>query len=190
MNQEIKLPKPMGDKLAGTQTEKNLHTALSAESQAYVRYLLFAHRAKSDGYVKVAQIFEETARNESEHAEIWFNLLGGLDATEGNLKVAMNGEHFEWEKMYHEFAQKAKEEGFDELAGRFERVAAIERRHEERYRTYLNQVSDGASFKAAEGETGTVWVCLACGQIWAGEKAPEHCPTCGHPQGYFARYKG
>ena len=136
----VPTPAPLKDRLEGTKTQQNLHTALSGESQAHLRYTWFADKAKKDGYEKVAQIFTETARNEAEHAEIWFTLLGGMEESAKNLEVAANGEHFEWDKMYREFAETAREEGFEEIAGRFERVAAIERRHEERYLKYKKQL--------------------------------------------------
>lgn len=179
---------PLGDKIAGTKTEQNLHTALAAESQAYLRYNIFASKAKKEGYVRVSQIFEEIAHNEFEHAEIWFSLLGGAGDTERNLSAAAEGEKFEWTKMYAEFAKTARAEGFEDVAGRFERIAAIEQRHEERYRKNLGMLESGHTFRVDEGEQGVVWVCLACGQIVKGDTAPQLCPTCGHPQGYFARY--
>lgn len=188
MNTTIPAPMPMKDKIAGTKTETNLHTALSGESQAHLRYKWFASKARKDGFEKVAQIFEETARNEAEHAEIWFTLLGGMEESEKNLEVAANGEHFEWDKMYREFAETARAEGLDEIAGRFERVAAIERRHEERYLKYKKQLEDGHTFVKMEDEDRVVWICLACGQIIVGDSAPEQCPTCGHPKAYFARF--
>ena len=184
----VPAPVPLKDRLEGTKTQENLHTALSGESQAHLRYTWFASKARKDGFEKVAQIFEETARNEAEHAEIWFTLLGGMDESEKNLEVAANGEHFEWDKMYREFAETAKEEGFDEIAGRFERVAAIERRHEERYLKYQKQLADGNAFVKTAEDGNTPWICLACGQLIASENAPEHCPTCGHPKAYFARF--
>ncbi len=187
---DFEVPVPAGEKLKGTKTEENLHTALSGESQAYQRYRWFASRAREEGYIGIAQIFEETARNESEHAETWFKILGGAEETVRNLEVAAAGEHFEWDEMYREFAATAREEGFEDIALRFERVAAIERRHEERYLASRDRVANGCEFKIADGESGTVlWVCLACGQIWSGDSAPEHCPSCGNPQGYFTRYK-
>ncbi len=188
MNLTVPAPAPEKTRLEGTKTEQNLHTAMSGESQAYLRYQWFANKAKKEGYEKIAKIFEETARNEFEHAEIWFTLLGGMGTTDQNLDVAANGEHFEWDKMYREFAETAREEGFDEIAGRFERVAAIERRHEERYLKYKKQMSDGHVFVKMQDESQVVWVCLACGQLIAADNAPEHCPTCGHPQAYFARF--
>jgi rubrerythrin len=188
MNATVPAPTPLKDRLEGSKTQENLHTALSGESQAHLRYTWFASKARKDGYEKVTQIFEETARNEAEHAEIWFTLLGGREDSEKNLEVAANGEHFEWDKMYREFAETAREEGFDEIAGRFERVAAIERRHEERYLKYQKQLADGNAFVKTEEDGNTPWICLACGQLISNDQAPEHCPTCGHPKAYFARF--
>ena len=182
MNATVPAPTPLKDRLEGSKTQENLHTALSGESQAHLRYTWFASKARKDGYEKVAQIFEETARNEAEHAEIWFTLLGGMEESEKNLEVAANGEHFEWDKMYREFAETAREEGFDEIAGRFERVAAIERRHEERYLKLLANIENDEVFKKNEK---TVWICRNCGHIVDSESAPELCPVCAHPQAYF-----
>lgn len=188
MTSDIQVPKPMKKQLEGTKTEENLHTALSGEAQAYLRYLWFASKAKAEGYHKIAEIFEQTANNESEHAEIWFTILGGEGVTERNLAAAAAGEHFEWSEMYKQFAQTAREEGFDEIAGRFERVAAIERRHENRFEKYRTELEGGHAFLKYEDEERVVWVCLACGQIIVGDTPPENCPTCGSPKGHFARF--
>ena len=140
-------------RLKGSKTETNLHTALSGESQAYLRYKYFEAKAKSDGYVEVSRIFCETAENEKEHAEIWFKLLGGVSSTEDNLNAAAGGEHFEWATMYSQFAAEAKEEGFYEIAALFERVASIERAHEERYTTQLNKIRSGEMFRSDSDST-------------------------------------
>ena len=171
------------EKLKGTKTEQNLHTALSGESQAYLRYKWFEAKAKKDGYVDVANIFCETAANEKEHAEIWFNYLGGLGGTEQNLSVAANGEHFEWESMYSQFASEAREEGFEPLALLFEKVASIEKAHEARYRCQYNKIKNGEMFKS--NSSHTKWICLNCGYIIEGNEPPAVCPTCMHPKGYF-----
>ncbi|MBR2387701.1 MAG: rubrerythrin family protein [Clostridia bacterium] len=171
------------ERLKGTKTEQNLHTALSGESQAYLRYKWFEAKAKKDGYVDVASIFCETAGNEKEHAEIWFNYLGGLGDTEHNLSVAANGEHFEWESMYAQFAKEAREEGFEPLALLFERVASIEKMHEARYRCQYNKIKNGEMFKS--NSSHTKWICLNCGYIIEGSEPPAVCPTCMHPKGYF-----
>ena len=173
------------EKLKGTKTEVNLHTALSGESQAYLRYKWFEAKAKKDGYVEIADIFCETAENEKEHAEIWFNYLGGLGDTERNLDAAANGEHFEWESMYAQFAREAREEGFEPLAKLFERVASIEKIHEARYAKYKNRLANGELFTSSS-ET-TKWICLNCGYVVEAKEPPAVCPTCMHPQGYFKR---
>ncbi len=171
------------DALSGTKTEQNLHTALSGESQAYIRYKLFEAKAKQDGFVEISEIFCETAHNEKEHAEIWFRYLGGYSTTDKNLEVAASGEHFEWDTMYSEFAATAREEGFEELAALFERVASIEKMHEERYEKYRRRLLDGKTFSSDSDETE--WICLNCGYVVKGKNPPPICPTCRHPQAYF-----
>ena len=173
------------EKLKGTKTEVNLHTALSGESQAYLRYKWFEAKAKKDGYVEIADIFCETADNEKEHAEIWFNYLGGLGDTERNLDAAANGEHFEWESMYAQFAREAREEGFEPLAKLFERVASIEKMHEARYAKYKNRLANGELFTSSS-ET-TKWICINCGYVVEAKEPPAVCPTCMHPKGYFKK---
>lgn len=171
------------DALKGTKTEQNLHTALSGESQAYIRYKLFEAKARQDGFIDIAQIFCETADNEKEHAEIWFRYLGGWHTTEKNLEAAAGGEHFEWETMYAQFAEEAKNEGFGELAALFERVASIEKMHEDRYEKQRRKILDGKAFSSDSEETE--WICLNCGYVIKGKTPPPICPTCRHPQGYF-----
>ena len=173
------------EKLKGTKTETNLHTALSGESQAYLRYKWFEERAKNDGFVEISQIFNETAANEKEHAEIWFKCLGGWSSTENNLNTAAGGEHFEWETMYAQFASEAREEGFEDIAKLFERVASIEKNHEERFVSYLNSVRDGKVFTS--DSTQTKWICLNCGYVVTAKEPPKICPTCSYPQGYFKK---
>ena len=168
--------------LKGSQTEKNLWTAFQGESMARNKYSYFASRAKKDGYVQIANIFEETAANEKEHAKIWFKLLGGIGDTVENLKAAADGENYEWTDMYDGFAKTAKEEGFDEIAELFLGVAAIEKEHEERYRKLLNNIEGGLVF-SRDGDM--IWQCSNCGHIHIGKKAPEVCPVCNHPQSYF-----
>ena len=175
------------ESLKGTKTEENLHTALSGESQAYLRYKWFEKKAKQDGYVEVGQIFAETADNEKEHAEIWFKYLGGWSSTEKNLDAAASGEHFEWETMYADFARVAREEGFEQIAMLFDNVAAIEKRHEERYKTYYEKVKSGKMFSAEDSQTK--WICLNCGYVAVGKEPPKICPTCSVGQGYFKEYK-
>ena len=170
--------------LKGSKTEKNLEYAFAGESQARNKYTYFASKAKKDGYVQISKIFEETAGNEKEHAKIWFKILEGGDikSTEENLVAAAAGEHEEWTEMYKNFAEEAKEEGFDEIAFLFEKVAAIEKEHEERYNTLLKNVRGGSVFKKEED---IVWICSNCGHVFIGPEPPEKCPVCAHPQAYF-----
>lgn len=170
--------------LKGSRTEANLMTAFAGESQARNKYTYYASKAKKDGYVQIAQIFEETANNEKEHAKIWFKLLhdGGIPTTIENLKDAAEGENYEWTEMYAEFAVVAKEEGFDHIAALFEMVAKIEKEHEERYKKLLANIDGGVVFSK---DNDIVWVCSNCGHIHIGKKAPELCPVCAHPQAYF-----
>lgn len=174
------------EKLKGTKTETNLHTALSGESQAYLRYRWFEAKAKEDGYIEVANIFSETANNEKEHAEIWFRYLGGYSSTADNLEVAANGENFEWSTMYAQFASEAREEGFESIAFLFEKVADIEKMHEERYRKYHDTVKNGKAFTSDAATTR--WICLNCGHVITAKEPPALCPVCSHPQGYFKKY--
>ena len=169
--------------LNGTRTEANLQTAFAGESMARNKYTFFASKAKKDGYVQIAKIFEETAANEKEHAKIWFKLLnGGIDDTAANLKAAAEGENYEWTDMYATFAKEAREEGFDHIADLFEMVGAIEKEHEERYRRLLRNVEDKLVF-SRDGDC--VWQCSNCGHIVVGRQAPEVCPVCAHPKAYF-----
>lgn len=170
--------------LKGTRTEQNLMVAFAGESQARNKYTYFASKARKEGYVQIARIFEETADNEKEHAKLWFKLLegGSVKDTASNLKAAAEGENFEWTDMYAGFAKEAREEGFDEIAALFEGVAAIEKEHEERYRRLLERVEGEAVF-SRDGDA--IWQCSNCGHICVGKKAPEVCPVCAHPQAYF-----
>ena len=169
--------------LKGTKTEQNLMTAFAGESQARNKYTYYASKAKKDGYEQIAAIFEETAGNEKEHAKIWFKLLhDGMPDTKTNLLDAANGENYEWTDMYAEFAKTAKEEGFDHIAYLFEEVGKIEKEHEERFRKLLNNIEAGKVFV---DEQPKMWICRNCGHIHFGEKAPEVCPVCEHPQSYF-----
>ena len=172
----------MANKYAGTQTEKNLQAAFAGESQARNKYTYFASRAKKDGYEQIAALFLKTAENEKEHAKIWFKELEGIGDTAENLLAAAEGENFEWTDMYEGFARTAEEEGFDELAKKFRLIAAIEKHHEERYRALLKNVETAAVFEKSEIK---IWECRNCGHIVIGEKAPDICPTCAHPQAYF-----
>ena len=170
--------------LKGTKTEQNLMTAFAGESQARNKYTYYASKAKKDGYVQIAKIFEETADNEKEHAKLWFKLLegGSVKDTISNLKAAAEGENFEWTDMYAGFAKEAREEGFDHIAALFEGVAAIEKEYEERYRKLLERVQGDVVF-SRDGDV--IWQCSNCGHICVGKKAPEVCPVCAHPQAYF-----
>ena len=187
MEREFQKGNVTPDALRGTKTEQNLHTALSGESQAHLRYKLFEEAARKDGYIEIADIFCETAANEKEHAEIWFRFLGGWSTTEENLNRAKDGEHFEWTTMYAQFAEEAREEGFGFLAGLFDRVASIEKLHEERYGAYLEKVRENTVFKA--DSDSTKWICLNCGYVVEGKQPPDFCPVCQHEKGYFALNK-
>ena len=170
--------------LKGTKTEKNLQEAFAGESQARNKYTYWASKAKKDGYVQIAAIFEETANNEKEHAKMWFKLLegGAIKSTPENLAAAAGGENFEWTDMYARMAREAREEGFEEIAEKFEAVAAIEKEHEERYRKLLKNIEDRRVF-SKDGDV--IWQCSNCGHIVIGKQAPEECPVCNHPQAYF-----
>ena len=170
--------------LKGTKTEKNLLDAFAGESMARNKYDYFASKAKKDGYVQIAAIFEETAKNEKEHAKMWFKYLegGAIKATTENLAAAAAGENVEWTDMYDRMAREAEEEGFTEIAEKMRGVAAIEKEHEERYRKLLKNIEDEVVF-SRDGDV--IWHCSNCGHIVVGKKAPEVCPVCNHPQSYF-----
>ena len=168
--------------LKGSKTEKNLLAAFAGEAQANTKYNYFASAAKKEGYEQIGAIFQETANNEKEHAKIWFKLLNGIGNTSENLKSAAAGENYEWTDMYKNFAKDAKEEGFTDIARLFELVAAIEKRHEERYRKLLKNIEENKVFSRSEQK---IWICRNCGHIYIGKNAPEKCPTCSHPKSYF-----
>jgi len=172
--------------LKGTKTEQNLMSAFAGESQARNKYTYYASQAKKEGYVQISKIFEETANNEKEHAKLWFKELhdGKVPDTMTNLLDAAEGEMFEWTDMYANFAKEAREEGFEKIAVLFEKVAQIEKAHEERYRKLLASVENKTVFVSKDI---VVWECANCGHIHVGEKAPELCPVCNHPQAYFFR---
>ncbi|MDO4612313.1 MAG: rubrerythrin family protein [Candidatus Saccharibacteria bacterium] len=172
------------NKYEGTRTLENLKKAFAGESEARNKYSYFASKAKKDGFEQIAAIFEETAANEKEHAKMWFKELhgGAVPGTEENLEAAAAGENYEWTDMYNEFAKVAREEGFEELAQKFEGVAAIEKTHEERYLKLLANVREKKVF-SKDGEA--IWICRNCGHIVIGKDAPELCPVCAHPQAYF-----
>ncbi len=169
-------------KYSGTQTEKNLEAAFAGESQARNKYTYFASVAKKEGYEQIAELFLKTADNEKEHAKMWFKELNGIGDTPQNLEHAADGENYEWTDMYENFAKTAEEEGFKALAIKFRMVAAIEKRHEERYRALLKNIETAAVFEKSEVK---VWECRNCGHIVVGTKAPQLCPVCAHPQSFF-----
>ena len=170
--------------LKGSKTEQNLLAAFRGESEARNKYTYFASKARKDGYEQIAEIFEETANQEKEHAKMWFKeLLGGeIPSTEDNLLNAAEGENFEWTDMYEEFAKVADEEGFKVLANKFRMVAKIEKSHEERYRKLLKNIKDKVVFSR---DADCIWQCRNCGHIVIGKKAPNVCPVCNHPQSFF-----
>ncbi len=171
------------ENLKGTKTEANLKIAFAGESEARNKYTYYASKAKKEGFEQIANLFLETANNEKEHAKIWFKLLhDGMPDTVENLKDAADGENYEWTDMYAKFAKEAKEEGFDHIAYLFEEVGKIEKEHEERYRKLLANIEGGLVF-SKDGDT--IWQCSNCGHIHVGQKAPEVCPVCNHPQAYF-----
>ncbi len=170
--------------LKGTKTERNLMAAFAGESEARNNYTFFASIARRDGYQQIAAIFEETAANEKEHAELWYKYLngGGFSATPENLAAAAEGERYENQEMYPQFAEEARQEGFHELAALFDRVAKVEKEHEERYRKLLANVENGLVF-SRDGDV--LWQCRNCGHIHFGKTAPQVCPVCSHEQAYF-----
>jgi len=181
--------------LKGSKTEKNILGAFAGESQARNRYTFFASKARKEGYIQIALIFEETANQEKEHAERLFKLLVGgeveiqasfpagiIGSTAENLKAAAGGEHYEWAEMYPGFAKVAREEGFEEIAAIFESIAVAEKQHEKRYLGLLNDIEKGTVFKK---DKPVVWRCLNCGYIHEGTEAPKVCPACAHPQAYY-----
>ena len=165
----------MANKYSGTQTEKNLEAAFAGESQARNKYTYFASVAKKEGFEQMAAIFLQTAENEKEHAKLWFKELEGIGNTAQNLAAAADGENYEWTDMYEGFAKTAE-------AARFRMVAAIEKRHEERYRALLHNIEAQEVFAKSEVK---VWECRNCGHIVVGKAAPQVCPVCAHPQSFF-----
>lgn len=170
--------------LKGSKTEKNLQTAFAGESQARNKYTYFANVARKEGMNQIAEIFEETARNEQEHARLWFEALGGIGNTDANLKAAAEGENYEWTTMYKKFAETAREEGFTKIAFQMDKVAEIEKQHEERYLKLLSNVENGKVFAGEESDT---WICGICGFQYTGANAPKACPVCGYPQSVFRK---
>jgi rubrerythrin len=172
--------------LKGSRTEANLLAAFAGESQARNKYTFYASQAKKEGFEQISAIFEETANNEKEHAKLWFKYLhnGTVGKTVTNLEDAAAGENFEWTKMYKEFAEVAKQEGFTEIAQTMELIASVEESHEKRYRKLISNLKEDVMFKCGEE---TVWICRNCGYIHIGKEAPAICPACKHPQAYFER---
>ncbi len=184
MKNEINRAPAAKKELKGTKTEKNLMEAFAGESMARNKYTYFASKAKKDGFVQISKIFEETAANEKEHAELWFKYLNGgqISDTAANLAEAAAGENAEWTDMYARMAKEAEEEGFIEIAAKFAMVGEIEKHHEERYRKLLKNIEDKVVF-SREGDC--IWQCSNCGHIVVGKAAPEECPVCHHAQAYF-----
>lgn len=169
-------------KYTGTKTEKNLMEAFSGESQARNKYTYYASAARKAGFVQMANIFEETANQEKEHAKMWFKEFHGIGNVEENLADAAAGENYEWTDMYKKMAEEAREEGFDHIAFLFEGVAAIEKEHEERYRKFVENIEGGLVF-SRDGDR--IWKCRNCGHIVVGKQAPDVCPVCAHPKAFF-----
>lgn len=170
--------------ISGSRTEANLQAAFAGESMARNKYTYFAAKAKKDGFEQIADYFNITAGNEKEHAELWFKLLegGSIHPTPDNLKIAIGGEHFEWTEMYKNFAQEARQEGFEDIAKMFEGVLEIEKHHEERFAALLSNIENDKVFK----KDGKVyWLCRNCGHIHEAPEAPQVCPVCSHPKSYF-----
>lgn len=167
-----------------SKTWKNLEAAFAGESQAAIKYQYYSSRAKKDGYEQIASIFDETSHNEKEHAKIWYKFLhdGQVGSTSENLGLAADGEKFEWTTMYEDFAGEARSEGYEDVAKKFEEVAAIEKEHEARYRELKKNVDEDIVFKS---DKVTVWKCRNCGYVHTGDSAPEVCPVCAHPQAFF-----
>lgn len=174
----------MDKKLQGTKTAENLMTAFSGESGARNKYTFFASKAKKEGYPTIAAIFEETAANEKEHAEMWYKYLNEIGTTPENLLAAAAGENFEWTDMYEKFAKEAEAEGFPEIAAKFRGVGQIEKNHEERFLTLAQQLKEQTLFA---GEAEVVWQCTNCGYRFVGKTAPKVCPICLHAREYFVR---
>ena len=175
--------------LHGSKTLENLKTAFAGESQARVKYQFFASQAKKDGYEQISEIFSETSDNEKEHAKIWYKLIQSAEtgeakvgSTKENLQAAIDGETYEYSDMYKDFAETARREGFEEIAERFEQVGNIEKDHEARFSKLLQNIDDDIVFKS---DKVTIWKCRNCGYVFTGDKAPEVCPVCNHPQSFF-----
>jgi rubrerythrin len=169
--------------LKGSKTEKNLMAAFAGESEARNKYTFFASKAKKEGFEQIAAIFQATADNEKEHAELWYKAFSGVGGTVENLLTAAAGENYEWTDMYKRFAEEAREEGFHKLAAQMEKVASVEAEHEKRYRKLAENIKHGTVFTSDADDT--VWICRNCGYHHVGKNAPDECPTCQHPKAYF-----
>ena len=165
-----------------SKTEENLKAAFAGESQARNKYTYFAKVAREEGYHYIANIFEETANNEMQHAKDEFRLLNGIGSTAENLKSAISGEHYETINMYPDFADEAKEEGNKKAVVLFKMIARAEEQHRDRYQKLLDMVENGTVFKREEP---IKWKCLKCGYIHTSTEPPKNCPACNHPRGYF-----
>lgn len=174
----------MANKYEGTKTLKNLQDAFAGESMARNKYTYYASAARKAGFVQMANIFEETANQEKEHAKLWFKEFHGIGSVDENLEDAAAGENYEWTDMYERMAKEAEEEGFAELAARFRLVGQVEKSHERRYNLLLEHFRNGTTFK---GDAALGWKCGNCGFIYEGDEAPEICPVCAHPKAYFER---
>lgn len=167
-----------------TKTKENLMAAFAGETQAQNKYTFFATKARKDGYEQIADIFEQTAKNEQAHAKLWFKILNGgeMSGTLNNLGNAADSENYEWTDMYEKFAKTARDEELFEIAALFEAVGKIEKEHEMRFRKLISNINDGLVFSK---ENDSIWICRNCGHIVIGKKAPEICPVCSHPKAYF-----
>jgi len=165
-----------------SRTAQNLMAAFSGEAMAWTKYDLYAGAARKEGYQQIARVFEETGKNERAHANVWFQLLGKLNGTAQNLQDALSGEHYEWSDMYARFAKEARDEGYDRIAALFSLVGGVEKRHEQRYQSYLDAINRGESFANPKPAS---WLCLNCGYLHEGPEAPQSCPLCEYPQSYF-----
>jgi len=167
-----------------SKTYQNLQDAFTGETSASGKYAIFSLKAKEDGYEQIGNIFAETSGNEREHAEIWLKLMEGgeVPSTLDNLKTAYGGENYEWTSMYVGYAEEAEREGFPEIARLFEGVANIERHHDARFRKLAQNIMNEQVFCK---RSNTIWVCINCGNLYYGECAPDPCPVCDYPQGYY-----
>ena len=175
------------ENIKGTKTESNILHAFAAEAQAKIKYDFYAQKAKSDGFVQIEKVFDEISHNELEHAKIWFKYLNGgeVPTTDINLADAASGEKYEWSEMYSQFAQEAREEGFEDIASKFDMIASIEKDHESRYESLRSDIDKDSVFSKGQQ---TRWICQNCGYIFEGEQAPEVCPVCAQPQSYYKVY--